>query len=417
MREQPIQAVYQARTARRIPVVVLDLVDAELDARIAELRARYPTEPSIDQALTRKLRNRKRTQYAIPTRDEVEQRLTRFLKREIEGPIAIRNLRALTGGASKEQYRFELDWTRDGEARHGDTMVLRCDPAASIVETARLREFELMRFGAGIMPVPAVHWVDAEGGAMGMPSMIASFITGVQKPAKASSNVTGMGIHFPKEYRDALCPQYARYMAALHRAALRDGDLPSFVRPAVGTTQASALLVNWWARTWAEDLYEHAPIATLTEQWLRRNMPVLDHLSVVHGDFRTGNFLFDEDSRAITGVLDWELGYLGDRHGDLAWVVTDLYRTFEDGKPFHCGLFESAEALIAAYEGAGGLPIDRKVLHWHKVFCTWKQLILSLGCALRAGDGRSHQDILLTWLSAGGYTLSEALRRLLERNV
>lgn len=414
VREQPIQAVYQARTARQIPVVILDLVNPELDRQLADLRRRYPTEPTVDKALTRKLRNRDRTSYAIPTLEQVGQRLTRWLTREIAGPFTIRNLRALTGGASKEQYLFELDWEQDGKPRRGDRMVLRCDPAASIVETARSREFELMRFAAKVMPVPPVYWIDEDGDAMGTPSLISGFITGVQKPASASSNVTGMGIHFPADYRDALRPQYARYMADLHRAPIEPGELPSFVRPEVGTTQASELLINWWARTWAEDLYEHSPIATLTEQWLRSNMPVLDHLSVVHGDFRTGNFLFDEETRRITGLLDWEMGYLGDRHGDLGWVVTDLYMTYEDGKPFHCGLFSSTDELLDAYAEAGGLPIDRQTLRWHKMFCTWKQLILSLACALRAGDGRSHQDVLLSWLSAGGYTLSEALRLMLE---
>ncbi|MFD2578038.1 phosphotransferase [Novosphingobium colocasiae] len=130
--------------------------------------------------------------------------------------------------------------------------------------------------------------------------------------------------------------------------------------------------------------------------------PVLDRASVVHGDFRTGNFLFDEASRSITAVLDWELGYIGDRHGDLGWVITDLYITREAGVPYHCGLFAGTDDLVEQYEAAGGLPIDRKNWPGTRFFCTWKQLVLSLGCALRAGDGRTHQDVLLTWLSGGG---------------
>jgi aminoglycoside phosphotransferase (APT) family kinase protein len=272
-----------------------------------------------------------------------------------------------------------------------------------------------MAIAHDLVPVPPVYWLDDDGSAMGTPSLISGFTDGVQKPAKVGSNVTGMGIHFSKDYRDALAPDYSRYMVALHRRTLGAGELPSFVRAAVGTTEAALLLVNWWARTWAEDLYEEVPVSTLTEHWLRKNAPVLDHLSIVHGDFRTGNFLFDEASRRITAILDWELGYLGDRHGDLAWVLSDLYITREAGEPFHCGLFASEDALIEAYEGAGGLRIDKRTLHWHKVFCVWKQLILSLGCALRAGDGMTHQDVLLTWLSAGGYVLSETLRRFLEK--
>ena len=384
---------------------------------IAQMRARYPTEPSVDEALTRRLRKRNLDlSYSSPALEHVEQRLTAFLTAQVDQPVTIRNLQRLTGGASKEQFVFDLDWIRDGEPRVGDRMVLRCEPAASIVETSRRREFELMQFGGGLMPVPPVYWLDEDGSMMGMPSLISGFVSGTQKPARVSSNVSGMGIHFPADYRAALGPQYVRYMVALHRAEIPAGALPSFARPAAGTTAAADLIVNWWARIWAEDLYEEAAIATITEHWLRRNAPVLDHVSVVHGDFRTGNFLFDEDSRSITAVLDWELGYIGDRHGDLGWVITDLYVTREDGRPYHCGLFAGTDDLIEQYEAAGGLPISRKTLIWHKIFCTWKQFVLSLGCALRAGDGRTHQDVLLTWLSGGGYVLSESLRRLLEEH-
>lgn len=385
------------------------------EAWIDELRARYPVEPSIDQALTSKLRKRGQPAHHSLAFDDIEERLYRLIKTDTPDPVTIRNLRSLTGGASKEQFVFELDWTADGEPRVGDKMVLRCEPAASIVETDRRREFELMQFAQGLMPVPQVHWIDDDGSVMGTPSLVSSFVSGVQKPSKVASNVSGMGTHFAKPLREKLVPQYARYMAALHKAPLAEGQLPSFARPAVGTTEAAIQIVNWWGRCWKEDMFEPSMIALLTEDWLRRNAPVLDHLSVVHGDFRTGNFLFDEESGQITAILDWELGYLGDRHADLAWVLTDLYQTYEDGKPFHCGLFESTDAFVAAYEAEGGLPIDRDKLAWHKLFCTWKQYILSLGCALRAGDGLTHQDVLLTWLSAGGYPIAESLRLQLEQ--
>ncbi|MFD2578036.1 hypothetical protein ACFSTD_04115 [Novosphingobium colocasiae] len=130
------------------------------DEWIAQMRARYPTEPSIDEALTRRLRKRGQTvSYSSPTLDHVGERLAKFLGSQAEGPVAIRNLQRLTGGASKEQFVFDLDWVRDGEQRVGDRMVLRCEPAASIVETSRRREFELMRFGGSLMPVPrSIGW-------------------------------------------------------------------------------------------------------------------------------------------------------------------------------------------------------------------------------------------------------------------
>lgn len=389
-------------------------VNAELDA----VRRRFPTEPTIDEALTRRLAVRQSAgaHYSSPSLLEVRKRLQALVTEQSGGQAAIYNLQPLTGGASKEQFVFDLDWTHEGERRLNERMVLRCEPAASIVESSRAREFELMRFGRRLMPVPEVYFLDMDGSCMGTPSMVSGFVRGVQKPAKAASNVTGMGIHFADEYRRALVPQYASYMAALHNEEPTAIELPSFVLPTAGTTEAAELILNWWGRIWHEDRYEDIPIATITEQWLRRNAPVMDRASVVHGDFRTGNFLFDDADRRITAILDWELGYVGDRHGDLGWVLTDLYITRENGQPFHCGLFAGEDALVDAYLAAGGLPIDRRRLFWHKVFCTWKQLVLSLGCALRAGDGLTHQDVLLTWLGSCGYTISESLRRMLERD-
>jgi len=395
-----------------------DLRNNPTEAWIESLRARYPTEPSVDAALTRKLRKRSadREPYRSPTLKDVSRRLSDFLAKQADGPIAIHNVRALTGGASKEQFVFEMDWQYQGEMRRGERMVLRCEPAASIVETSRRREFELMQFGGTIVPAPPVYFIDDDGSIMGTPSLVSGFVDGVTKPSRLTSNVSGIGTHFPQDYREALAPDYIRCMVAMHKAPIPENALPSFVKPAVGTTEAAELVINWWARIWAEDLYEDAPIATLAEQWLRANAPALDHLSLVHGDFRTGNFLFDEETKKITAVLDWELGYLGDRHADLGYLLTEFYVTREDGKPFHCGLFESEDALLDAYANAGGLPIDPDKLAWHKIYSTWKQLILSLGCALRACEGQTHQDVLLSFLSAGGYPISEALRRLLEKH-
>jgi hypothetical protein len=69
-------------------------------------------------------------------------------------------------------------------------------------------------------------------------------------------------------------------------------------------------------------------------------MPALDHISIVHGDYRTGNFLFTEHNNRISALLDWEMGHLGDRHLDLAWATNPtLGHMAEDGKTFLCGGF------------------------------------------------------------------------------
>ena len=65
---------------------------------------------------------------------------------------------------------------------------------------------------------------------------------------------------------------------------------------------------------------------------LRRTPPPpAQKISVVHGDYRTGNFLHDGDG-VIRGILDWEMAHLGDPLEDLAWALDPLWsRTIRRG--------------------------------------------------------------------------------------
>ncbi len=52
------------------------------------------------------------------------------------------------------------------------------------------------------------------------------------------------------------------------------------------------------------------------DRWLQDNCPQPPRRTIVHGDYRIGNFI--EDKGRITAILDWELTHLGDPHEDLA---------------------------------------------------------------------------------------------------
>ena len=386
---------------------------------IESIRSRYPVERTIDQTLTSKLKRRIDGLGHKSDVGDVYQRLHSFLGRHLEGPFQIRDLAALTGGASKEQFAFELDWVCRGERRVGEKMVLRREPPESVVETSRVREFQIIAALEGIVPVPKAYWLDGTGEFLGAPSLVYSFVNGVQKPSKGVSQVTGVGIQFSAGQRAALAPQFIEYLAKIHNFTPGKADLSAFDLPRIGTTDDVDGQINWWRRVWDEDRFEQVPLISLGEQWLRANRVPLDHCSLVHSDYRTGNYLFDEDSLRITAVLDWELCYFGDRHMDLAWVLMQTFEVpAEDGSPLSSSLLPK-EQLIAAYEKASGLTVDRRRLHYYTVLSFWRGAIMTLGSALRCADGaKTHQDIVLTWFGALGYSLLESLRRaLLEAGV
>jgi aminoglycoside phosphotransferase (APT) family kinase protein len=103
---------------------------------------------------------------------------------------------------------------------------------------------------------------------------------------------------------------------------------------------------------------------------------------VVHGDFRNGNLIIGPEG--IRAVLDWELAHLGDPLEDLGWLCVKAWRF---GSPLPVGGFGTIDQLIAAYEGAGGRPVDAGALHWWQVLGTLRWGIICIVQALTHTSG------------------------------
>jgi len=151
----------------------------------------------------------------------------------------------------------------------------------------------------------------------------------------------------------------------------------------------------------------------LAMSWMRANMPPVDKVSLVHGDYRTGNFLYDEGTRQITSWLDWELAHLGDRHEDIAWTLARPFGIVgEDGKTFLVGGFMSRQEFLDAYEKASGLAINPKTLQFCDIFSTYKSANICL-----ATGSRWHATARRTrtfWLPGISYANMNDLRNQLD---
>lgn len=384
---------------------------------IAALRKKFPTETEIDRVLTRKMQHRAGPGYSPLTLDTLVHAVQSLLRAELQDDFTIRDAKWLSGGASKLQMAFTLDWQRPGVGHERTPMVLRMEPAESIVETSRLREFQLIRAVHGTVPVPPVFWCDSEARHLPYPGLIYGFAAGVTKPSAATSGVTGLGTHLPPEIRGQLAPQFVEHLAAIHTLDFRDRQLDAFEVPESGTTQCAHWGVNWWERVWEEDSDEDIPLMRLCAAWLRANAPVLDQPVVVHADYRMGNFLFTENDVKISAWLDWELGRIGDRHQDIAWTTSQAFgHVHEDGKTFlTCGLMPET-AFLEGYEKASGFRVNPRTVHWYKLYNDYMMVTLLLATGYRiARNGKTHQDVLVTWLMGIGSLLQEEMRSLLEQ--
>ena len=382
---------------------------------IEQLRQRFPCEAEIDRILTRKLKRRAGPPYTPVSLETLVQGTQALIAAELKDDFQILDAQWLTGGASKLQMAFKLDWHQPGVGRTATPMVLRMEPSESITETSRLREYQIIKALRGVIPVPPTYWVDAEGHFLPYPGIVYGFAEGVAKPTEATSGVSGVGTQMPPQVRPVLGRQYVEHLARLHTFDWRQADLSAFSQPAAGT-QAVEWKINQWERIWEEDANEDVPLMRLAFAWLRQNMPPVDHVSVVHGDYRVGNFLFTEHDLQISSWLDWELSYLGDRHEDLAWATKAIFgHPDESGQTFLVGGLLPRDQFFADYQAASGLAVNADTLRYYDLFSNVKSVVICLATGTRVPrNGKSHQDIVVAWLAGISYLLLEELRTQLQ---
>jgi aminoglycoside phosphotransferase (APT) family kinase protein len=361
-------------------------------------------ERTIRECLDERL-IRRREPYRVAAAGELREPLQSWLREEMGSDVEVGALLRAPGGASKENFFFELS--------DGRQLLLRLDPGESIVETDRRREFEVLRAVQGIVPAPNVVAVDAKGARLGRPALVMERVSGRSQP-ELGARTSGVGIAFEPELRASLTAEFHDALVRLHTFDWRNADLSAFEAPRAGTDEAAAWSLAWWQRVWEEDRLEDHPVMVVAAEWLRRNLPPADRIVLVHGDYRSGNFLYDDRGR-ITAILDWELAHLGDPHEDLGWVVNPLFsvRAAGGGERLACGML-TREETIARYERATGWRVDRERLRFYEIFNDYKLAVCAHSTTLRIARGEhTHLAASMTLIHAFAHLYVAALARAL----
>jgi len=142
-----------------------------------------------------------------------------------------------------------------------------------------------------------------------------------------------------------------------------------------------------------------SPVLQLALNWLRKHARHEPRRTLVHGDFRMGNLLVDE--QGLVAVLDWELAHLGDPVQDLGYLCANVWR-FGASQPV--GGFGSYEDLLAGYASVTGHVPSMPEIHYWQVHAA---LSWGMVCLLMLHLYRSGQDASLE-RAAVGRRLSEA---------
>lgn len=93
--------------------------------------------------------------------------------------------------------------------------------------------------------------------------------------------------------------------------------------------------------------------------WLRQHISQAPRISVVHGDYRLGNFIW-RDGR-IAAFLDWEMVTLGDPLSDVGWVCMKRIR----GKSLLMSALIEKDRLFRTYGELTGIHVrEEEVFFW-----------------------------------------------------
>jgi aminoglycoside phosphotransferase (APT) family kinase protein len=276
------------------------------------------------------------------------------------GAVEINGLTRLSGGASRETWRFEAD---------GRPLVLQRQRAGADRDMAV--EVDALRAAAAAgVPTATVVAASTDDGDLGASYMVLSYVEGETIARKILRD----NVYEPA--RCALPSELAVALAGIHRIEAQRV-------PGLATDDCLARAVET-----LDTLGEPHPTFELVLRWLAAHRPPQGRSAVVHGDFRLGNVIVGPDG--LRAVVDWELVHLGDPMEDLGWLCVKAWR-FGSPKPV-AGVGEYAE-LFEAYEAAGGDPVDADVVHWWEVFGTlrWGMMCIAQAAAHLTGVSRSHE--------------------------
>jgi len=309
--------------------------------------------------------------------------LAEYLSKNIEnfkGPMVVTKFE---GGQSNPTFKLE--------AASG-SYVLRRQPPGKLLKSAHAvdREFKVYQALANSsVPVPKVYHLCEDRDVIGSMFYVMELCEGRILWDAALPEMES------NEARSQAYVQMNTVLAAIHSVDLEAVGLSDYGKAG---NYFERQLSRWSSQYKASEIQ---PIPAMDQliDWLENNMPEDDgKVSLVHGDFRLDNIIFDAEESKIKAVLDWELSTLGHPYADLAYQCMQLRMPATSGKPgTMSGLagknreslgIPSEKEYVASYCDKMGID---KIDHWafYLAFSFFRLAAIAQGVAKRALDGNA----------------------------
>ncbi len=296
---------------------------------------------------------------------DFDTQLAAVLAREIPGYEKLIKAERLSGGASQETYRLEIESAQGSRvlAMRRAPGGVKVDPVAGHPGLA-VEALLMQSARAAGVPEPEVYYVLEDGDGLG-DGFIMEWLEGIALGAKVVRDPS------LEEIRPRLAYLCGEILARIHAIDLAATGLDQ----KLDVLSPAAYVEQTWERYRLFDTPQ--PMIDYAGCWLRENAPEGFTPTLVHNDFRNGNVMFSPEG--VVAVLDWEIAHIGDPMRDLGWICTNSWRFGRADLPV--GGFGSYEDLFAGYESVSGEPVDRDRVKFWEVFGSFWWAIGCLGMA------------------------------------
>jgi aminoglycoside phosphotransferase (APT) family kinase protein len=289
---------------------------------------------------------------------ELEQAINSHLTKVWQKPVKVLQISHLSGGACQDNYSIQLEIV-DSSQKQTKEMVLRTDKGGSLLSSLSKRdEFRVAElvFNAGVKTPEPIYLEEAPE-IIGAPFFLMEKILG-----KASGRYIVKDPELSSYRKNGMVADLALNLSKLHSITpekVKDNALKDKLK----LTQVDNYIENCIRdlQITLAELPEIHPAIELVLNWLEAKAPNVDSIVLVHGDYRTGNFMMNKDG--LQGILDYEFAHWGDRHEDIAWLCMRDWRFGKLNK--EVGGFGDRADFYREYSNSSGFTVDaKKVTYW-----------------------------------------------------
>ncbi|WP_449431719.1 phosphotransferase family protein [Pseudomonas putida] len=301
-----------------------------------------------------------------PTTAELDhEALASYLREQLNAQsVVIGHCAKLSGGAIQENWLLQVN-VAGGTCPGQHQWVLRADAKSSVQQSlSRAQEFAVLSqaFENGVK-VPRPLWLCECTEVIGRPFFVMEKVPG----RAGGQSITAS---LPSQGSPELACSLGEHLAKIHQIVPPLAALSFLPAPHASSFETKVAQI----RAYLDTLEHGQPVIEWGLRWCENNLPPARPICLLHGDYRTGNYLVDGNS--LEAVLDWEFTEWGNPVQDIGWLTAKCWRFAR--VDLEVGGVGELEDFLAGYNAIAPLHVDAEELRFWQVFATIRWAVIAL---------------------------------------